>query len=254
VEPEKQDYLRLSRIPTDWTWIRRAHKGSPEMVRYAQERLLQRYGGAIRRYLLGALRDENAADDVFQEFSLRFIRGDFQNACPERGRFRQFLKTALYHLIVDYQRRQKRTPRPLEMDVADPVEPSTDEIEADRKFLITWREELLSRTWWALQQSQPRIGLPYFDLLRFRTEHPSVPSGEMAKQFGQQLGKPVSADAVRQTLKRARDRFAELLVAEVAQSLDAPSEVDLADELEELGLLHYCATALERRESQSEPP
>lgn len=248
MEPEKPDLLRLSRIPTDWTWIRNAHQGSPEMVRYAQERLIQRYGGAIRRYLLGALRDENAADDVFQEFSLRFVRGDFQNATPERGHFRQFLKTALYHMIVDHQRRQRKTPRALEVDVADPSAPETDTMESDRKFLVSWREELLSRSWWALEQSQPRIGLPYYDLLRYRAEHPSVPSGELAKEFTRRLGKPVTAEAIRQTLKRARDRFADLLVTEVAQSLDAPSAEVLADELGELGLLHYCSSALQRRE------
>jgi RNA polymerase sigma-70 factor (ECF subfamily) len=220
------------------------------MVRYAQERLLHRYGGAIRRYLVGALHDQNAADDVFQEFSLRLVRGDFQNASPERGRFRQFLKTALHHLVVDYHRRRGKMPSSLAIDVADPTGPLPDESEADRKFILSWREELLARTWWALQQSQPRIGLPYYDLLRFRADHPAVPSGEMAKQFARLLDKPVTADAIRQTLKRARDRFADLLVAEVAQSLESPSADDLAEELEELGLLNYCISALERRTQQ----
>jgi RNA polymerase sigma-70 factor (ECF subfamily) len=248
MEPETQESLRLSHINTDWAWIRQAHMpSSPEMVRFAQERLLHRYGNAVRRYLLGALRNQDAADELFQEFSLRFVRGDFHNVTPERGRFRQFLKTVLYHLIVDYQRRQRKTPIQLTMDVEDADRDAAAISESDRKFTITWRAELLNRTWWALEQSQPRVGIPYYDLLRYRTDHPAVPSGEMAKEFSRRLGKPVTADAVRQTLKRARDRFADLLVAEVHDSLDNSSTACLTDELEELGLLSYCGAALERK-------
>jgi RNA polymerase sigma-70 factor (ECF subfamily) len=248
MEPETQDSLRLSQIKTDWACIQQAHFGSsPEMIRYAQERLMQRYGNAVRRYLLGALRDEHAADDLFQEFSLRFVRGDFHNASPERGRFRQFLKTVLYHLVVDYQRRRRKLPQALAVDVADKADDQAAQMESDRKFTNAWREELLSRAWWALKLTQPVVGLPYYDLLRYRADHPSVPSGEMAREFGRQLGKSISADAVRQTLKRARDRFADLLVCEVDQSLVNPTSEALMDELQELGLLSYCASALERR-------
>ncbi len=212
---------------------------------------MQRYGGAVRRYLMGCLRDENAADDVFQEFSLRFVRGDFRNAQPERGRFRQFLKTALYHLVIDYQRRGKKAPLPLEVDVADRSDIPGEVSEADRKFLVSWREELLARTWWALEQSQPRVGLSYYDLLRFRVDHPAMPSGEIAKVFSQTLKKPVTAEGIRQTLKRARERFADLLVSEIAQSIDKPGPEVLVDELEELGLLSYCISAVERWEQEN---
>ncbi len=252
MEPETPDSLHLSHIKTDWAWIQQAHHGtSPEMIRYAQERLLQRYGNAVRRYLLGALHDENAADDLFQDFCLRFVRGDFHNASPERGRFRQFLKTVLYHLVVDYQRRRRKTPQALATDVADPDDPTEKESESDRKFMNTWREELLNRTWWALEQSQPQVGLPYYELLRYRADHPSVPSGEIAKEFSRRLGKPISADNVRQTLKRARERFADLLVNEVDHSLVNPVPDTLTEELEELGLLSYCADALERRAAKA---
>ena len=56
MEPEELDQ-RLSRIQTLWTVVRRAHAGSEAAVHSAQEQLLNRYGGAVRRYLIGALRD-----------------------------------------------------------------------------------------------------------------------------------------------------------------------------------------------------
>ena len=46
------DDLRLSRIDTLWTVVCQA-KDPDGAVRAAQQRLLERYGGAVRRYLLG---------------------------------------------------------------------------------------------------------------------------------------------------------------------------------------------------------
>ena len=116
------DDLHLSRIQTAWSMVRGAH-GDHTAVQSAQQRLLDRYGGAVRRYALAALRDEDAADEVFQEFALRFVRGDFGKADPERGRFRAFVKTVVYRLIVDYQRRQKKRVRegPMHSNIAEPA-------------------------------------------------------------------------------------------------------------------------------------
>jgi DNA-directed RNA polymerase specialized sigma24 family protein len=58
----------------------------------------------VYRYLLKALRDPEAAAEQSQEFALRFVRSDFKEADPERGRFRDFLRTVLYHLVVNYYR------------------------------------------------------------------------------------------------------------------------------------------------------
>jgi DNA-directed RNA polymerase specialized sigma24 family protein len=48
------------------------------------------------------VRDPEVADDLAQEFALRFLRGDFQRADPERGRCRDYLKRALINLVHDY--------------------------------------------------------------------------------------------------------------------------------------------------------
>ncbi len=103
-----QDDLRLSRIETLWSVVRQANEAVLEKAKQAQQTLLERYGGAVRRYLLGSFRNEDAADEVFQEFALKLVSGAFQKADASHGRFRSFLKTTLFHLIVDYQRRGKR--------------------------------------------------------------------------------------------------------------------------------------------------
>ena len=69
----------------------------------------------------------------------------------------------------------------------------------------------------------------------------------MAEHLTAQLRKPLTAVGVRQVLHRAREKFADLLLDEVAHSLDSPTAEQLEQELVELGLLDYCRPALERR-------
>ena len=74
----------LSQIQTLWSVVELAH-GDHTAMASAQQKMLDRYGGAVRRYALAALRDEDAADEVFQEFALKFVRGDFRGAVPAKG-------------------------------------------------------------------------------------------------------------------------------------------------------------------------
>ncbi len=133
----------LSRITTLGTMLRKAHAGPEDQAATARRELIGRYHGAVYPYLLGALRDEEAALEQFQEFSVRFLLGDFRRAAPERGRFRDFLKTARLHLIADYHRARRERPPPLPPDLAAPATPGA----SDDDFLPSWREELLNRAW-----------------------------------------------------------------------------------------------------------
>jgi RNA polymerase sigma-70 factor (ECF subfamily) len=236
---------RLSRISTFWSMVREAQQGAPGAAADAQVRLLQRYSRAVRHYLLGALRDPDAAEELYQEFFLRFVRGDFKNANPQRGRFRDFVKTVLFHLIVDHQRRRRSEPRPLGADVPEPIaSPAPD---PEREFTDRWRHELLRRAWAALAEVERQTGRPLHTVLRLKIDQPSLSSAELAERFAARLGKRVTVDGLRQALHRARERFADLLLAEVAHSLQHPSREELEQELIDLRLLPYCQPALKRR-------
>ena len=108
---------RLNLISTRWTLLGRAC-GDDAEAQAAKTDVLERYGGAIRRYLLGAVRDEDAADDLFQEFVCRLLRGGFRGADRARGRFRDYLKGVLAHLVVDYHRARQRQPLALPQNFA----------------------------------------------------------------------------------------------------------------------------------------
>ena len=109
-----------------------------------------------------------------------------------------------------------------------------------------WRSELLGRAWAALaeeEQTTTALTTPCCDSRPIiRKWHP-----DMAVELSAKLGTPLTAVGVRQTLHRAREQFADLLVAEVVHSLREPGTDHLVDELSELGLLDYCRPALTRR-------
>jgi RNA polymerase sigma factor (sigma-70 family) len=233
---------RLSRISTLWTMVFQAH-GQPAGVADAQRVLVQRYSGAVYRYLLGAVRDPDVAADLSQELALRFVRGDYRRADPDKGRFRDYLKTALIHLVTDYHRARQAWPRPLAADAPGPAAPPAANEDSACDFLAQWREELLDRTWQALE----RANADYRVALLFRIENPDMPSSEMAECLAAELGKPLTAAWVRKALQRAHAKFADLLLDEVAVSLEKATREGLVQELRELDLLKYCRSALDRR-------
>lgn len=236
---------RLSRISTMWSLVQQAHGGAPEAAPAAQRELMQRYCGAVYRYLLGALRDEEAATELFQEFALRFVRGDFRCADPERGRFRDYVKTALIHLVHDYRREQRRRPAGLHDEVPDPTHAPAQEPDPDLYFLDSWREELVNQTWDALAKDNPNLHL----VLLVHSREPEISSSVVASRLAEHWGRRVTANQVRVSLHRAREKFARLLVEEVARSLGDPTEAELLEELRLLRLAKLCDSALTQRAS-----
>ncbi|SRR5579884_534208 len=238
---------RISRIETIWTLVHGAHRAPADEASAAQEAVLRRYSTAIYRYLHTALRDPNAADEVFQEFALRFVQGSFRRADPERGRFRHFIKRALHNLIINYRQKQNRRPVSLPENVAASSAEEAQDAALDQEFNQSWRDEVLAKTWEALAKLQADSGKPYHDVLRFRAANPKLTSAQMAAALSVQLGKPLTDAGVRQTLHRAREKFAELLLDEVARSLNTDDTERLREELSDLGLLPYCQAALDQR-------
>ena len=110
-----------------------------------------------------------------------------------------------------------------------------------------WRQALLARAWQTLADSEAESGQPFHTVLRLRADQPDLRSAQMAELASTRLGRPVSAESFRQTLHRARDRFADLLLDEVAQTLGDSVDDDLEQELIDLNLLTYCQDALRRR-------
>lgn len=244
--PSTDDHL--SEIKTLWSVVQRAHGDEGPTVRCAQERMLDIYGGAVRRYLMAAIRCEDGVDEVYQEFALRFVRGDLKNVNPDRGKFRSFLKTCLYHLIVDHQRRKAtRNPAEAELDQLAVVSCHVEDSVNDAAFVKSWRDDLLARAWQQLADDERTTGKPYHTILKLRAEQPELSSPQLADAATSQLGREITAANVRVLLHRSRELFAECLLTAVRNSLPENRQELIEEELIELQLLDYCRSALERK-------
>lgn len=234
---------RLSRIDTIWSMVHNAN-GSKTEGADAQSQLIDRYGAAVKRYLLASMRNEDAAADVFQEFALRLVRGDFRNACEEKGKFRSMIKTALYRLMIDYYRRtQKQRKLGAGNEYQDAVESPSDQQGFD-SFTLAWREALLEGSWSRLEQMERTTNKPYFVVLKTRVEQPRLTTSKLLAELEAQGHSFPSEPAFRVFLHRARKRFAAILLQQVVESLNDPTEDEIELELIELGLHHFCKPAM----------
>lgn len=170
-------------------------------------------------------------------------------ADPSKGRFRNYLKRVLHNLVCDHYRRRQRLSKekPLLADQADDAT-EVNQNEAEREFGDVWKAELLARTWTALEVWDQKNGQPYYRVMRCRMENPDADSEKLAVLLSAALGKPMNSGMARKLLHHARRTFAELLVAEVRQTLFDPNDDDLIAELIELELWERCKTVLQKDE------
>lgn len=231
--------VRLSQIKTNWSQLFAANQPTNESAAELQKELLLDYSGAVFRYLQGAVRDEDVACELAQEFAVRFLRGDFRNVVPEKGRFRDFLKRTLSNLANDYfrsqkseqNRRQKAAQTEIQLEGTAP----SDSFEED------WVIEVLRRAWDALEQEQLKQGGNYFTVLRARAESPALNSHELCESLCKAMPEyPWNEVSLRQSLSRARKQFAQLLRSEVAKTLKVDRYELVEEELAALGLLKFC--------------
>jgi RNA polymerase sigma factor (sigma-70 family) len=228
---------RLDSMTTRWSVVRRAHQASIVSAGQARNELVLRYSKAIRAYVRALLQDDGRADEVAQDAIVRLLSGDFAGADPNRGRFRDLLKVSVRNMARNHWAKENRR-RPVAVDIEEVA--GADGSPDDPDWLASWRQNALDLTWSALEtleRSQPDSAA--VSLLRLRAAFPDASSDELAERLSQKSGKAVTAEALRQQLRRARVKFAELLIEEIADGLGDASPDDVEEELAALGLMDY---------------
>jgi len=226
---------RFDAQPTRWSMIQKAHGQSIASGNDARQFLVMRYSSAIRRYVRAMTRDEDLADELTQDVIVRLLQGDFAGADPTKGRFRDLLKTAVRNMTKNHWAKQK---------VRKAVDYDVEQVEnaaSDTEFAVwddSWQKQILDLAWAQLKAYQEsHAGSVAYTILKLRTDFPDDSSDELAERLSQQIDQPVRADQARQQLRRARLRFAEMLVAEVVDCLDVATPDRIEDELAQIGLL-----------------
>jgi len=247
-ETPMSDDSHISDITTQWTIFNDALKGDATIAQNARQKVIERYSGAVRRYAVVVLRDQNLADDVLQDFAMKVLCGDFRHATPTKGRFRDYLKTSLRRLIRSYLAAQAGLPISFPESYDGPSiedDPMAEQEEQDRFF---WRKEFVNRAWARLEAQERHKGrdLPFDVLLKYRyKEKPSA--AEVAAYFSEKLGRPISVMKIRGARHEARVFLKKALLDEVARTLRVPSRENVHEELIDLGLHRWLDDQLKNR-------
>jgi len=256
-----QAKVLLGDIPTQWSNIFQAQQNQGSMAVSARRELLLRYHQAIQLFFRKELSDPHAADALYSNFAVRILEVDglFKRADPEKGRFRDYLKVILRHMVMDHYRQQQRDNKKRQDLVpgtdTEPVAAPEDSQE-DQRFVQCWRQEIINQAWNALLAVEQKTGQPYSTLLRLQEQNPGWRAAQLAEHLTKTTGKGQTPENVRQLIHRGRKLFGKLLVEEASHSLgqsaEGPASAERVEqELVDLGLLFsYCKDALrERRET-----
>lgn len=227
---------RLDALTTRWSLVRRAHGESVVSSDQARSELVLRYSASIRKYIRAIVRDDDKGDELAQDAVVRLLSGDFAGADPARGRFRDLLKVAVRNMVRNEWAKENRR-RVADVDVNQIGNVSSED---DAAWVSGWRQNALDLAWGALEnfeRTQPASSA--YTLLRLRAAFPDATSDELARKLSDRIGQPVSSEATRQKLRRARVKFAELLIEEIADGLEETSPDEVESELQALELFEY---------------
>jgi hypothetical protein len=227
---------RLDSMTTRWSLVRRAHQASILSAGQARNELVLRYSSAIRSYVRAILKDDARADELAQDAVVRLLSGDFAGADPNRGRFRDLLKISVRNMARNLWEKEKRR-RPAAVDVSEVA--AGDSVD-DSAWLSSWRQNALDLTWSALESfERSKPGSLAVTILRLRARNPDASSDELVERLAKKTGQAITPEALRQQLRRARIKFAELLIDEIADGLENSSPDNIDAELAALGLTEY---------------
>ena len=214
---------------TRWTQIRRAKADSPEGRRALAE-LCNIYYEPVVAFLRCELRDVDAARELAHDFFAQVLAGGaIAGAEQERGRFRSFLLGAVKHFLSHQREARGRLKRGggVEKISLNETEarwvPDAGVLSPDAAFDQQWALTVLAQALEALRRECVTEGrADFFELVK-----PWL-TGDTARGDQEALAAShgMNANALKVAVHRLKQRFRQLLKAEVAGTLDDPGLVE----------------------------
>jgi RNA polymerase sigma-70 factor (ECF subfamily) len=216
---------------TRWSLIAGAQDHASDVVRSAMAQLCDHYWRPIYAFLRRTGHPHADAEDLTQSFFLSLLDRDvFARINPDGGKLRTYLLASLKNHLANERRaagRQKRGGQAVIISInAEEFEgiesEMLDEVTPERAFDREWVLALLHKVLTELEQEYLLTGKgPIFRALRSQL----VDHGESASyaEIGSELG--VSEGTVRVAAHRLRGRYREMLIAEVAETVEGPAAV-----------------------------
>ena len=221
---------------TRWTLVRNA-AGRTAEARQALGEVCAGYYAPVVAFLRREGREEDAARELAHEFFAQVLADDSLGAFERgRGRFRSYLLGAVKHFLANRRRdaaREKRgggaehvafgegTDTSPGVDVADANAPGL-EAAFDREWALAIVERAL-----VLLESESDNAAQFAALKPWLT-----PAASPASQAHTAAALGLSEGAVKVAIHRLRQRFRQIVRAEIAQTLHDPADLD--DEMRHL--------------------
>lgn len=219
-------------MPTRWTLVLAASaQEDTHAGRAALAELCEAYWYPLYAYVRRCGHKQQDAEDLTQEFFARLLAKDtLAGVSPEKGRFRSFLLASIKHFLAnewDRSQAQKRGGGKVivSLDGAigesrHPIEPA-DGLTPDLIFERQWVLALLDRVLGKLASEyadKPAHFAALKDFLTSGSSHGATAEASKALD--------ITEGAVRVAVHRLRQRYRDLLRAEIAQTVGDASEVD----------------------------
>jgi RNA polymerase sigma factor (sigma-70 family) len=224
---------------TSWTKVVAARDAPSPESRQALEALCRVYWYPLYALVRRQGHDAEAARDLTQAYFAELLeKGYLDDYDRARGRFRAFLKASILHFLSKEREKAQAWKRGgradvVSLDVRDvegryrnePVERLTPEGIYERRWALTVLERTLSRL--RREQEDADRAREFARLEGFLTgEQAKAPYREVATELG------TTEAAVKASVHRLRQRFGQLLRAEIAETVSSPDDVD--DEVKHL--------------------
>lgn len=228
-----QDRAQGDFVTTLWTTVLRAGSSETTRSREALERLCRRYWFPLYAHARRRGCSPHDAQDAVQGFFADLIgRSPFQALSPERGRFRSFLLVSMDRFLAGERDRQQAAKRGGGREVFSLDETSAEERLAQQastasspeaEFDRNWARSILQQALEALAREQHEAGkgAVFARLQPFLTDVTGKADyNEVARELGQQ------PNTIAVTVKRLRQRYRELVRAEIADTCGTTGEVE----------------------------
>jgi RNA polymerase sigma factor (sigma-70 family) len=226
--------------PTHWSVVlAAAGRTDSAHARDALEKLCRNYWLPIYAFVRRQGHSPHDAQDLTQEFFARLLEHNYlAGADRAKGRFRSFLLASLKHFLANEWDRATAQKRgggqvPISIDAATAessfgLEPA-DVLTAEKIFERRWALALLEQVLRRLREEYTRDGKErQFEQLKptLTEASRSVPYAEIAVRLA------TSEGAVKVAVHRLRQRYRELLRAEIADTVASAGEIE--DEIRNL--------------------
>ena len=223
---------------THWSVILSARKSNTLIADEALEKLCRVYWLPVYYYIRRKSPSDCDAEDLTQEFFFRLLDKNYlAQVDPSKGRFRSFLLVAVNHFLAnewDRVRAVKRGGRVSfisfeTLTVEGAQFTGTDSLTPATVFEQRWAMALLAHVLNQLREEHVDCGKEIlFEHLKVFLTGEKLPSTYAA--LADQLG--TTEGALKMAVGRLRHRYAELIRAEIANTVTSPNEID--DELRHL--------------------